>query len=60
MPWVRNTDGKVEKELILETRVPTGTHGQFRHVRMTNAGTFLVAHMDLGKVVEYDSNGKEI
>src|SRR5882724_1499120 len=27
---------------------------------MTKAGTFLVAHLDLGKVVEYDKNGKEI
>jgi hypothetical protein len=51
---------RVEKELTLATRVPTGTHGQFRHVRMTREGTFLVAHMDLGKVVEYDQDGKEI
>jgi hypothetical protein len=27
---------------------------------MTKAGTFLVAHMDLGKVVEYDTDGKEL
>jgi hypothetical protein len=27
---------------------------------MTRAGTFLVAHMDLGKVVEYSADGKEI
>jgi hypothetical protein len=49
---------KIEKELILPTRDPTGTHGQFRHIRLTNAGTFLVAHMDLGKVVEYAPDGK--
>lgn len=50
----------VEKSLTLATRNPAGTHGQFRHVRMTQDGHFLVAHMDLGKVVEYDSEGKEI
>src|SRR5262249_2477420 len=44
----------------LQTRVPDGIHGQFRHIRPTDTGTFLVAHMDLGKVVEYDSNGKEV
>ena len=38
----------------------TSVHGQFRHIRMTRAGTFLVAHMDLGKVVEYSTGGKEI
>jgi len=48
---------KIEKELILPTK-DKGTHGQFRHVRTTKAGTFLAAHMDLGKVVEYSSDGK--
>ena len=27
---------------------------------MTEHGTFLVAHMDLGKVAEYDGKGKEV
>jgi outer membrane protein assembly factor BamB len=57
---IRKNDNTVEKELVLETRVPASPHGQFRHIRMTPEGTFLVAHMDLGKVVEYDPNGKEI
>jgi hypothetical protein len=51
--------GQTEMKMILRTGKP-GIHGQFRHVRMTRAGTFLVPHMDLGKVVEYDRNGKEI
>jgi hypothetical protein len=38
---VDKATNKVQKELILPTRVPTGTHGQFRHIRMTSAGTFL-------------------
>jgi len=48
---------KIEKELTLPTK-DKGTHGQFRHVRITKAGTFLAAHMDLGKVVEYSADGK--
>ena len=54
---LRKRDNRVEKELVLPT-ASLGTHGQFRHVRPTRAGTFLVAHMDLGKVVEYSSGGK--
>ena len=50
----------VEKELVLPTRRPENPHGQFRHIRLTSAGTFLVAHLDLGKVVEYDTSGKEL
>jgi outer membrane protein assembly factor BamB len=57
---INKTNNKIEKELVMATRVATGTHGQFRHARMTAAGTFLVAHMDLGKVVEYDQDGKEL
>jgi Mal s 1 allergenic protein-like len=51
---------RVERSLTLATRNPQGVHGQFRHVRMTRDGHFLVAHLDFGKVVEYDKNGKEV
>jgi hypothetical protein len=57
---IEKKTGKVVREQILATRNPDGIHGQFRHIRMTRAGTLLVAHMDLGKVVEYDKGGKEI
>jgi len=57
---INKKTGQVERELILPTRRPENVHGQFRHIRMTRAGTFLVAHLDLGKVVEYDKTGKEI
>jgi outer membrane protein assembly factor BamB len=57
---INKKTGKVERELILPTRRPENVHGQFRHIRLTKAGTFLVAHLDLGKVVEYDLKGKEI
>lgn len=52
--------GAIEKELTLKTRIPVSVHGQFRHARLTPAGTLLVAHMDLNQVVEYDSNGNEL
>ena len=50
--------GAIEKEFTLQTKQPPSTHGQFRHARLTAQGTLLVAHMDLNKVVEYDSNGQ--
>jgi hypothetical protein len=50
---------EVLKEIVIPTTV-TGTHGMFRHVRMTRAGTILVPHLGEGKVVEYDMNGNEL
>jgi len=50
---------KLEKTIPIPTTV-TATHGQFRHIRMTPAGTILVGHMGEGKVVEYDQAGKEV
>nr|WP_068893395.1 hypothetical protein [Pedobacter panaciterrae] len=51
-------NNKIEKEFKLPFK--SGTHGQIRHARLTKEGTILVAHMDLGKVCEYDVNGKEL
>ncbi len=52
--------GATEKEFNLAVKHPISVHGQFRHARLTADGTLLVAHMDLNKVVEYDSNGNEL
>ncbi len=54
--------GQIEMEHVMRTKNPASTkvHGQFRNVRMTKAGTYLIAHMDLGKVIEYDQDWKEI
>lgn len=52
--------GETNKEFPLPVKNLKGTHGQFRHARLTSDGTVLVAHMDLGKVCEYDFNGKEL
>lgn len=35
-------------------------HGQFRRVRYTGQGTYLVPFLNMGKVVEYDKNFKEL
>jgi hypothetical protein len=48
----------VEKEFPLPFK--SGTHGQIRHARLTKKGTLLVAHMDLGKVCEYDLDGHQL
>jgi len=49
----------IVRQFILPTK-GTGTHGQFRHARLTKDGTILVAHMDLGKIREYDIDGKQL
>ncbi len=57
---VNKASGKTDREFILPVKNPKGVHGQFRQARMTATGTLLVAHMDLGKAVEYDLNGKAL
>ena len=52
--------GAVEHEFRLEVAHPEKVHPQFRRARVTPAGTLLVAHMDMGKVIEYDMTGKQI
>ena len=52
--------GKTEREFVLPVENPKSVHGQFRRVRLTDAGTLLVAHKDMAKLVEYDSTGKEL
>jgi outer membrane protein assembly factor BamB len=60
MRVVNIVTGATEKEITLATKQPVSVHAQFRHARLTDKGTVLVAHMDLNKVVEYDSDGKEL
>jgi hypothetical protein len=54
------SSGQMEKEIPLEAGNTNSTHGQFRHARLTDAGTYLVAHMDMKKIAEYDENGKVV
>jgi hypothetical protein len=55
---LKKSTGEIEHEFVLPVNNAQSTHGQFRHARMTDAGTLLVAHMDLGKAAEYDLTGK--
>ena len=57
---LNKTTGQTEHEFVLPTKNPKSIHGQFRHARLTTTGTVLVAHMDLGRAVEYDLAGKEL
>ena len=57
---VNLASGKTIKEFTIPVKNPKGVHGQFRHARLTADGTLMVAHMDMGKVSEYDASGKEI
>lgn len=55
--------GETEMEHVMRTREPVDVrsiHGQFRNVRMTQAGTYLISHMNLGRVIEYDTDWNEI
>ncbi len=52
--------GSTEQQVRLATRDAKNVHGQFRHIRMTPAGRYLAAHMDLDKVVEYTEDGKPV
>jgi outer membrane protein assembly factor BamB len=52
--------GEMRKQFQVPVANPKSTHGQFRHARITPAGTLLIAHMDMNKVCEYNSDGKEI
>jgi hypothetical protein len=57
---VNKGTGSVEHEFTLAVKNPKNVHPQFRRARLTKKGTLLVAHLDLGKVVEYDLNGNEV
>jgi outer membrane protein assembly factor BamB len=57
---VNRGTGSVEHEFTLAVKNPKNIHPQFRRARLTNKGTLLVAHLDLGKVVEYDLTGNPL
>jgi len=57
---INKITSKTECEFILPVKNPKNIHGHFRHARLTEGGTILIAHMDLRKVCEYDATGKEL
>jgi len=57
---INKISGKIVKEFNLPVGNPNSIHGHFRHARLTAKGTILVARMDMGKVCEYDANGRTL
>ena len=57
---INKKTGAIEREFALPVKDLKGVHGQFRRARLTPAGTLLVAHMDLGRTVEYSLDGKPL
>lgn len=55
---VNIVSGKFIREFPIQVGNPRRAHTQFRHARLTDRGTYLVAHMDNNKVCEYDCYGK--
>jgi outer membrane protein assembly factor BamB len=52
---------EVDHELPAPSLTERGTvHAQFRRTRMTASGTYLVPFLEMGRVVEYDRDFKEI
>lgn len=52
-------DGKIRKEITYDTKI-NSLHGQFRQVRKSAAGTYLLPLMGRHVVVELDADGKEL
>lgn len=52
--------GKTEVEHELPYNDPKDDHGQFRRARITAAGTYLISFLNMGCVIEYDKDFKEI
>lgn len=57
---MNKTTGEIEHQFALPSKDTNSVHRQFRRARLTVAGAILVAHLDLGKIVEYDWNGKTL
>lgn len=56
---INTATNKILREVLIPTKA-TNTHGQFRHVRLTENGTIVVGLMGEEKVVEYTLEGKAI
>jgi hypothetical protein len=57
---MNKTTGGIEHQFALPAKDTNSVHRQFRRARLLADGTILVAHLDLGKIVEYDWNGRAI
>ncbi len=52
--------GRIEYEHDIPVAATTSVHGQFRRIRQTAAGTFLLPYLSEGKVVEYDREFRQL
>lgn len=52
--------GKIDYEHEIPVAATTSVHGQFRRIRQTATGTFLLPYLSEGKVVEYDRDFHEL
>jgi hypothetical protein len=58
---IRTRATEVEHVLPAESETDRrSVHGQFRHVRYTSRGTYLVPFLTMNRVVEYDKNFNEV
>ena len=57
---MNKSTGAIEHEFELPVNLAASVHRQFRRVELTAAGTVLVGFLDLGRIVEYDWNGKTL
>jgi hypothetical protein len=57
---INKVTGVIEREFVLPVKNPQKVHGHFRQARLLENGNVLVAHMDLGRVCEYDLNGNPV
>jgi hypothetical protein len=58
---VNKKTGMIEMEHALpQSLTGAGVHGQFRRVRVTDKGTYLLPFLQMGKVIEYDKDFNEI
>lgn len=52
--------GAIEHQFELPANPAQSVHRQYRRAELTAAGTVLVAHLDLGRIAEYDWSGKAL
>jgi hypothetical protein len=57
---INKITGAIEHQFVMPVKFPDSVHRQFRRAQVTAAGTVLVAHLDLGKIAEYDWDGKAL
>jgi hypothetical protein len=57
---INTLSGIVEQQVALDTANAKNPRRQFGHVRLTPAGNYLAAHIDLNRVVEYTPDGRAV